>query len=110
MKEPFKLRRTRAPRLTDPKVKSKSSLAFGRWLRRRRREDLRIGLREMVNRAGISIGQLSEIERGYFDGADLSVGSFVKLSVGYRVQVTALLARLGLAPYIDGSVETHEKR
>jgi transcriptional regulator with XRE-family HTH domain len=91
-------------------VRSKRALAFGRWLRRRRREDLRIGLREMVHRAGLSIGQLSELERGYYDGAALSVTNFVKISTGYRVQITALLARLGLAPYADGSMETLEIR
>lgn len=108
--KPPRFKRTSAPRLDDPRVKSKKALAFGRWLRRRRREDLQLSLREVVNRSGLSLGQLSDIERGHCDGADLSVGNFVKLSVGYRVQVIALLARLGLVPYKDASIETFEKR
>lgn len=88
----------------DPKVKSRQALAFGRWLRRRRHQ-LGEALRPLAHRAGVGYGSLSDLEQGHVDPLELPLRTVEKLTRGYRVQLPALLARLGLMPYPPDDIE-----
>ena len=89
---------------TPKPAKSKKALAFGRWLRKRR-ELLGFNIRLLAHRAGVGIGTLSDLEQGHVDPLEITVRTLYRLSIGYGVQITAILARLGLLPYPDKSIE-----
>lgn len=75
---------------------SKKAEYFGQWLRNRRVQELKFTLDECAQAGGISMGLLSELERGLRDPYGLEVRRFDLLAKAYKCTVVALLRRLDI--------------
>lgn len=81
---------------------------LGQWLRNRRTTELLDTIPTCGARGQISIGPLSEIERGLKDPYSLELRTVYKLALAYLVTPEAILRRLKILPPIETETETEE--